>query len=284
MFKFLKNKLFGKKLDASDIERLRAFLLEADVGVEKTQAILKDLSTSFKDSKDDPDSLLKKNLTDLLKPYAQKMELDDSLKPNVILVVGVNGSGKTTSVAKLANYFLQQKKSVLLAAGDTFRAAAIDQLKFWGEKLHVPVVSQHQGSDSASVIFDAVSSAKAKNYDIVIADTAGRLHTENNLMNELAKVSRVLKKIDARYPNKVLLTIDGTFGQNSLNQAQKFQEAMGVDGLIATKLDGTAKCGILFKIVDTLKIPVNFIATGEKVTDFAEFNEESFIEILCRNL
>ena len=198
----------------------------------------------------------------------------------VILVVGINGAGKTTSIGKLAHYFKQQGKSVMLAAGDTFRAAAVEQLQQWGERNDVPVVAQGTGADPASVIFDAVQSASSKNIDIIIADTAGRLHTQDNLMDELAKIKRVLGKIDATAPHETLIVMDAGFGQNALHQVQQFHDSIGLTGLAVTKLDGTAKGGIVFSIANTLKLPVRFIGVGEGINDLRPFNAAEFVDAL----
>jgi fused signal recognition particle receptor len=206
--------------------------------------------------------------------------IDGKQQPYVILVIGTNGAGKTTSIGKLAHYFKQQGKSVLLAAGDTFRAAAVEQLQEWGKRNNIPVTAQGEGADSASVIFDAIESAKSKNIDVVIADTAGRLHTQNNLMDELKKIKRVIGKIDASAPHETLLVIDGGFGQNALAQAQQFHEMIGLTGLAITKLDGTAKGGILFAIADQLKLPIRFIGVGEGISDLRPFKANEFIAAL----
>ena len=215
----------------------------------------------------------------ILQPCEQPLNTD-SAKPFVILVVGINGAGKTTSIGKLANHFMQQGKSVMLAAGDTFRAAAVEQLQEWGRRNDVPVISQGTGADPASVIFDAVASASSKNIDIVIADTAGRLHTQDNLMDELAKIKRVLGKIDAEAPHETLIVMDASFGQNALHQAQQFHDSIGLTGMAVTKLDGTAKGGILFSIAKTLNLPVRFIGVGEGINDLRPFNASEFVDAL----
>ena len=218
-------------------------------------------------------------MKNILQPCEQAMDTDTA-KPFVILVVGINGAGKTTSIGKLANHFMQQGKSVMLAAGDTFRAAAVEQLQEWGKRNNVPVIAQGTGADPASVIFDAVQSASSKNIDIIIADTAGRLHTQDNLMDELAKIKRVLAKIDASAPHETLIVIDAGFGQNALHQAQQFHDSIGLTGMAVTKLDGTAKGGILFSIARTLKLPVRFIGIGEGIHDLRPFNASEFVDAL----
>jgi fused signal recognition particle receptor len=215
----------------------------------------------------------------ILQPCEQALHTD-SAKPFVILVVGINGAGKTTSIGKLAHHFIKQGKSVMLAAGDTFRAAAVEQLQQWGQRNNVPVVAQGTGADPASVIFDAVESASSKNIDIVIADTAGRLHTQGNLMDELSKIKRVLGKLDASAPHETVIVMDAGFGQNALHQAQQFHNSIGLTGMIVTKLDGTAKGGILFSIANTLKLPVRFIGIGEGIDDLRPFNAAQFVEAL----
>lgn len=215
----------------------------------------------------------------ILRPCEQTLNTDTA-KPFIILVVGINGAGKTTSIGKLAHHFIKQGKSVLLAAGDTFRAAAVEQLQEWGQRNNVPVISQGTGADPASVIFDAVASASSKNIDIVIADTAGRLHTQNNLMDELAKIKRVLGKLDANAPHETLIVMDASFGQNALNQVQQFHDSIGLTGMAVTKLDGTAKGGILFSIAKKLNLPVRFIGVGEGINDLRPFNAGEFVDAL----
>ena len=219
-------------------------------------------------------------MQEILLPCEQNLLIDHNHQPYVILVVGTNGAGKTTSIGKLAHHFQQQGKSVLLAAGDTFRAAAVEQLQEWGKRNNVTVTSQGTGADPASVVFDAIESAKSKNIDVVIADTAGRLHTQSNLMDELKKIKRVIGKIDASAPHETLLVIDGSFGQNALQQAQQFHEILGLTGLAVTKLDGTAKGGILFAIANQLKLPIRFIGVGESINDLQPFIAKEFIEAL----
>jgi fused signal recognition particle receptor len=225
-------------------------------------------------------SLLKEELCELLAPSTATLEIKKSENPFVFLVVGVNGVGKTTTIGKLAKKYQQEGKKVMLAAGDTFRAAAVEQLQVWGERNNVPVVAQHTGADSASVIFDAVQSAKAKGVDIVIADTAGRLQNKDNLMAELEKVVRVMRKLDPKAPHEVMLVLDAGTGQNALSQAQLFKQCVGVTGITLTKLDGTAKGGIIFAIAKQLELPIRFIGVGEQIDDLRTFNSQEFVDAL----
>lgn len=275
----------GKKaIDDDLLEELETQLLIADVGIEATQTIISQLTeqVSRKDLKDSGAlfTALQETLTNLLEPVAQPLQIDDSQTPYVILMVGVNGVGKTTTIGKLAKQFQQQGKSVMLAAGDTFRAAAVEQLQVWGERNAIPVVAQQTGADSASVIYDAVSAAKARNVDILIADTAGRLHTRDNLMDELAKVKRVMAKLDDSAPHEVMLVLDAGTGQNAINQAKQFHQAVGLTGLTFTKLDGTAKGGVIFAIAKQLGIPVRYIGVGEQIDDLRMFDHEDFVSAL----
>jgi len=274
----------GKKSINSDLlDELETHLLIADVGIDATTIIIDELhSNIFRKAISDSESLhlkLAEIMKSILQPCEQPLNTD-SAKPFVILVVGINGAGKTTSIGKLAHHFMQQGKSVLLAAGDTFRAAAVEQLQEWGNRNDVPVISQGTGADPASVIFDAVASASSKNIDIVIADTAGRLHTQDNLMAELAKIKRVLGKIDANAPHETLIVMDASFGQNALHQAQQFHDSIGLTGMAVTKLDGTAKGGILFSIAKTLNLPVRFIGVGEGINDLRPFSASEFVDAL----
>jgi len=277
--------VLGKKtIDDELLEELETRLLSADVGIEATTRIITDLTkrTSRKEL-NDPEALfnaLCEDMVEILKPVDQPLQIDSSKSPFVILVVGINGAGKTTTIGKLAKRFQHQGKSVMLAAGDTFRAAAVEQLQTWGERNNIHVVAQGTGADSASVIFDAIESAKSKNIDVVIADTAGRLHTQSNLMDELIKIKRVMGKLDDTAPHETLLVMDAGFGQNGLIQAQQFNEAMGLSGLVLTKLDGTAKGGILFAIAEKLGTPIRFIGVGESIDDLREFNSTEFVDAL----
>ena len=274
----------GKKIDDELFEELEEQLLIADIGVPTTSKIIKNLTEhASRKELQDAELLyqqLKVEMADILEPVAQPLEIDSTKKPYVILMVGVNGVGKTTIIGKLARKFQAEGKSVILAAGDTFRAAAVEQLQVWGERNHIPVVAQSTGSDSASVIFDAMQSAAARNIDILIADTAGRLQNKNNLMDELKKIVRVMKKYDETAPHEIMLTLDAGTGQNAISQAKLFNEAVGLTGISLTKLDGTAKGGVIFAIADQFKLPIRYIGVGEKIEDLREFNAKEFIEAL----
>jgi fused signal recognition particle receptor len=216
----------------------------------------------------------------ILEPCAVPLVIDPSKKPFVILMVGVNGAGKTTTVGKLAQRYKSQGLKVMLAAGDTFRAAAVEQLQSWGDRLEIPVIKQGQGADSASVIFDALQSAQARGIDVLIADTAGRLHTQVNLMDELEKIKRVMAKLDADAPQETLLVLDAVTGQNALAQASNFRDAIGISGIVLTKLDGTAKGGMIFNVAEQLQTPIRFIGVGESVEDLRPFDNEEFVDAL----
>jgi fused signal recognition particle receptor len=279
------NLLLGKKTIDDDLfEELETQLLLADVGVDATNEIIEQLTAKVaRKQLNDADALyqaLRTSLTELLIAVEQPLVIDNSKQPYVILVVGVNGVGKTTTIGKLAKRLQNEGKKVILAAGDTFRAAAVEQLQVWGERNQVPVVAQHTGADSASVIYDAIAAAKARGIDVVIADTAGRLHNKNHLMEELAKVKRVMTKLDATAPHEVLLVLDAGTGQNAINQAEQFLEAAGVTGLVLTKLDGTAKGGIIFSLSKKLSLPVRFIGVGEAIDDLQSFNAKAFVDAL----
>lgn len=279
------NLILGKKtIDEELLEEIETQLLIADVGVEATQSIVENLTARVSRRQiKDPETLmeaLRENMRELLLPYSQPLVLPEGIKPFTILMVGVNGVGKTTTIGKLAKKFQAQGCSVMLAAGDTFRAAAVEQLQVWGERNHVPVIAQRQGADSASVVFDAMQSAQARGMDILIADTAGRLHTQANLMAELEKVKRVMSKVDPKAPHEVLLTIDAGTGQNALNQAQQFHQAIGLTGITLTKLDGTAKGGIIFAIAKKMGLPIRFIGVGEGIDDLRPFDAEEFVDAL----
>lgn len=279
--------LLGKKeLDLSMLDELEATLLSADVGIEATTEIIEELQTQLTrkalGSIKALEVALGKVMSKLLEPCEQPLKIDKKHKPYVILIVGINGAGKTTSIGKLAHHFQKQGKSVLLAAGDTFRAAAVEQLSEWGTRNDVPVVSQGTGADPASVIFDAIESASSKNIDVVIADTAGRLHTQDHLMDELKKIKRVMGKFDGSAPHETLLIMDAGFGQNGLQQAQQFNDAMELTGLAITKLDGTAKGGIVFSIASKLKLPIRFIGVGEGIEDLRPFHAKEFVKALLQ--
>jgi fused signal recognition particle receptor len=274
----------AEQLKPDALEELETRLLMADAGIEATQWLIDRLDAQVRlgKIKSEPQlrAALKKALLELLLPIAQPLVIPDFIKPYVLFVAGVNGVGKTTTIGKLAARFRRQGRKVVLAAGDTFRAAAVEQLMHWGERAQVPVLSQGAGADSASVIFDAVQSAKARDFDLVIADTAGRLHTQTHLMDELRKVKRVLQKHDAYAPHEVLMVVDATTGQNALTQAVQFHEAIGLTGLVITKLDGTAKGGILLAIARRLSLPVRFVGLGEGMDDLEPFDAEAYVEAL----
>ncbi|MDP3562247.1 MAG: signal recognition particle-docking protein FtsY [Legionellaceae bacterium] len=278
--------LLGKKeIDAQLLEDLESLLVSADLGVEMTQSILDELSAALKRNElADGDAVflqLKKQLQSTLTTHIAPLSLNSVTEsPFVILMIGVNGAGKTTTIGKLAKQYQQQGKKVMLAAGDTFRAAAVEQLQVWGERNQIPVIAQHTGADSASVIFDAFQAAKARGADVLIADTAGRLHTQHNLMDELKKVKRVLQKIDPSAPHETMLILDAGIGQNALNQAREFNEAIGLTGITITKLDGTAKGGILFAIANELRIPFRYIGIGEGIDDLRAFDASQFVDAI----
>lgn len=279
------NLVMGKKeIDANLLQELEALLLTADVGVEVTRKIIDDLSEKVQRKElGDADALrkaLQEILQQQLRPYQQPLQVESRQKPFVILVVGVNGVGKTTTIGKLAKRFQLAGKSVMLAAGDTFRAAAVEQLQAWGQRNNVVVVAQHTGADSASVIFDAIQSAQSKNIDVLIADTAGRLHNKDNLMEELKKVVRVIKKLDETAPHEVMLVLDAGTGQNALLQTAQFQQAVAVTGITLTKLDGTAKGGIIFALGKKFGLPIRFIGVGESVDDLQPFDADTFVKAL----
>ncbi|NQZ88646.1 MAG: signal recognition particle-docking protein FtsY [Colwellia sp.] len=274
----------GKKIDDELFEELETHLLLADVGIETTTKIIKSLteSASRKQLKNAEAlyELLKDELKKIIEPASQPLVINNDSGPFVILMVGVNGVGKTTTIGKLAKKFQAEGKSVMLAAGDTFRAAAVEQLQVWGERNDIPVIAQHTGADSASVIFDAISAAKARGVDVLIADTAGRLQNKSHLMDELKKVVRVMKKIDDNAPHEVMLTLDAGTGQNALSQTKLFDEAVGLTGLTLTKLDGTAKGGVVFAIADKNAIPIRYLGVGEGIDDLRPFNGDDFIDAL----
>ena len=275
----------GKKIDEDLYEELETSLLTADLGVETTTRIIEKLREESKLRELKDASALKNNLKnilkDILKPCAIPLDVKRTNDlPFVILMVGVNGAGKTTTIGKLALKYKEQGKSVMLAAGDTFRAAAVEQLKEWGVRTNTPVVSQPTGSDSASVIYDALTSAKAHNTDVLICDTAGRLQNKDNLMEELKKIVRVMKKIDENVPNEVMLVLDSTTGQNAVSQMKIFGEAVNVSGLVLTKLDGTAKGGVIFALADKFKVPVRYVGIGESKEDLRVFDVDHFVDAL----
>ncbi|GIU38384.1 hypothetical protein TUM4637_39030 [Shewanella hafniensis] len=274
----------GKKIDDDLFEELEEQLLIADVGVETTTRLIKNLTehASRKQLKDAEAlyDLLREEMQKTLDPVAIPLVPDNTNGPFVILMVGVNGVGKTTTIGKLAKQYQSQGKSVMLAAGDTFRAAAVEQLQVWGQRNDITVIAQHTGADSASVLFDALQAAKARKVDVLIADTAGRLQNKAHLMEELKKVVRVMKKLDPDTPHEVMLTLDASTGQNAISQAQLFQEAVGVTGITISKLDGTAKGGVVFAIADKFNIPIRYIGVGEQIDDLRTFNSKEFIDAL----
>jgi len=275
----------GKKvIDADILEELETLLLVADVGIEVTESIIKQLTEQVKRNQLQDGaalhSALKKLLHAKLQPCEMALSPESDSGPYVILVVGVNGVGKTTTIGKIANRLKQQGKSVLLAAGDTFRAAAVEQLQAWGERNQIPVVAQHTGADSASVIFDAIQAAKHRGIDVVIADTAGRLHNKSNLMEELEKVKRVAGKLDSAAPHEVLLVLDAGTGQNAVAQMSQFTQSVGVSGIALTKLDGTAKGGVIFALAEQFATPIRYIGVGEGQDDLQSFVASDFIEAL----
>jgi fused signal recognition particle receptor len=278
----------GRQIDDEILDELETRLLTADVGVEATQHILADLHkrVARKELKDVAALItaLRDAVTEILAPCAQPLVIDRQRKPYVILVVGVNGSGKTTTIGKLARRFRDEKRSVMLAAGDTFRAAAIEQLNIWADRTGAAFVSQQAGADPGAVAFDAVQSARTRGIDVLLADTAGRLHSQSHLMEELKKVKRVIQRVDPTAPHEVLLILDANQGQNALSQAVQFNEAIGVTGLVLTKLDGTAKGGIVIAIARKLGLPIRFIGIGEQAEDFGEFDAQAFAAALVEGV
>jgi len=278
----LANLLPGGKIDDTVLDELETRLIGADVGIDTTEKILGTLRGKVaRKELGNLEALLaalRQSMLGIVGPVSQPLTVDESKRPFVILVVGVNGSGKTTTIGKLARRLTEDGRKVVLAAGDTFRAAAIEQLQIWGERNEVPVIAQAAGADPAAVIFDAMQSAQARGADVLIADTAGRLHTQSNLMEELKKVKRVLGRLDDTAPHEVLLVLDASQGQNALTQAQQFHQALGVTGLVITKLDGTAKGGIVLAIADRMKIPLRYVGVGESAEDFGVFDADTFVE------
>ena len=273
-----------KKIDDELLEELETLLITADVGIDTSMRIINDISTQVKrNTLSDPEALqgvLKTELLQILHQANREEQQPAHGKPRVILMVGINGAGKTTTIGKLTKRFQNDGQRVMLAAGDTFRAAAVEQLQAWGERNEVAVIAQHTGADSASVIFDALEAATARGVDVLIADTAGRLHTKSNLMDELEKIVRVMKKIDPDAPHEVMLVVDGGTGQNALQQAIHFNRAVNLSGITITKLDGTAKGGILFAIADKLQIPIRYIGVGEGIDDLRPFDAAQFVDAL----
>ena len=280
------NDLFAgnRGIDQGLLDRLEEHLLAADVGVKATGRMLDALTARSKRKDISGSGGLKQAvqdiMQDILAPVEQPLQITSAIRPFVILVAGVNGAGKTTSIGKLAAFFRKQRHSVMLAAGDTFRAAAVEQLQTWGARNNVPVITQHTGSDSAAVIFDALQSARARKIDILIADTAGRLHTQGGLMDELKKIRRVITKFDDQLVHECMLVLDAGTGLNALSQVRQFNEAIGVTGLLLTKLDGTAKGGVIFALAAEAGIPIRFIGIGEQQDDLQVFNSNDFINAL----
>ena len=280
--------LMGQKIvDEELLEEIEMQLLTADIGVEATDEIVNHLRDKVARNElqtvENLNEIIKEKLTEILKPSKQPLTIDAQKIPYVILVVGVNGVGKTTTIGKLTKKLQLQGKSVLLAAGDTFRAAAVEQLREWGDRNNTQVIYQKEGADSASVIYDAVSSAKAKGFDVLIADTAGRLHNKDHLMQELKKVIKVIKKIDGTAPHEVMLVLDATTGGNALSQAEAFNDLINITGITITKLDGTAKGGVVFSIAKKMNKPIRFVGVGEKIDDLQVFNAKDFTEALFTN-
>ena len=277
----------GRKIDAEILDDLETRLIMADVGVEATGRILEELRKRVaRKELSDVDALLEAlhaAMYQILKPVERALIIDPAIKPYVILVVGINGAGKTTTIGKLAHRLQREGRSVMLAAGDTFRAAAREQLEIWAQRNQVPIVAQQQGAEPAAVIFDALQAARARHTDVLIADTAGRLHTQVHLMEELKKIKRVLARLDPGAPHEVLLVLDGTIGQNAVAQADEFNKGLGVTGLVITKLDGTAKGGVVLAIAQKLQIPIRFIGVGEQSEDFGVFNASDFVSALLNS-
>ena len=276
---------FGEKtIDDNLLEELESQLLSADIGIDATQTIILNLTQRMQRNQlgnsDILFNALRDDMIDILTPSEKPLVIPEQAEPYVILMVGINGVGKTTTIGKLAKQFQSEGQSVMLVAGDTFRAAAVEQLQVWGERNGIPVVAQQPGADSASVIFDGLQAAKARNIDVLIADTAGRLHTQENLMEELKKVKRVMGKLDAHAPHEVMLVLDAGTGQNALTQATQFQQVVDVTGITLTKLDGTAKGGIIFAIAKKLKLPIRYIGVGEAIDDLRPFKAAEFVDAL----
>jgi len=282
----IKDLLPGRKIDADILDELETRLITADVGVEASARILEGLRKRVaRNELADVNALLAalgEAMTAILRPVERPLTLDPAVKPFVILVVGINGAGKTTTIGKLAHRLLAEGRSVMLAAGDTFRAAAREQLTVWAERNGVPIIAQQSGAEPAAVIFDAMQAARARHIDVLIADTAGRLHTQTHLMDELKKVKRVMARAGSGAPHEVLLVLDGTIGQNAIAQAEEFHKGLGVTGLVVTKLDGTAKGGVVLAIAQKLNIPIRFVGVGEDTEDFGVFNAAEYVAALLK--
>jgi fused signal recognition particle receptor len=283
----IKELLPGRKIDDEILDDLETRLITADVGTEATMRILDGLRRRVaRKELNDVDALLKalsEAMVEILKPVEQALVIDRHIKPYVILVVGINGAGKTTTIGKLAHRLIAEGRSVMLAAGDTFRAAAREQLQVWADRNRVPIIANQSGAEPAAVIFDGLQAARARNIDVLIADTAGRLHTQTHLMDELKKIKRVLTRLDPTAPHEVLLVLDGTIGQNAVAQAEQFNKGLGVTGLVITKLDGTAKGGVVLAIAQRLNIPIRFVGVGEETEDFGVFNAREFVSALLKS-
>jgi fused signal recognition particle receptor len=283
----IKELLPGRKIDAEILDDLETRLITADVGVEASTRILDGLRRRVaRKELNDVNALLKalnEAMVDILKPVERALVIDPGIKPYVILVVGINGGGKTTTIGKLAHRLLAEGHSVMLAAGDTFRAAAREQLEVWAARNRVPIIAQKAGAEPAAVIFDALQAARARHIDVLIADTAGRLHTQTHLMDELKKIKRVLARLDPAAPHEVLLVLDGTIGQNAVAQAEQFHKGLGVSGLVVTKLDSSSKGGVVLAIAQKLNIPIRFVGIGEETEDFGVFNAAEFVSALLKS-
>jgi fused signal recognition particle receptor len=272
------NSILGRAtIDESAWEELETLLITSDVGIETTEELIRNLKKQNIKNGDELKSALIREVVNIIKPFSQSLAVPED-RPFVIMVVGVNGVGKTTTIAKLGKYFLDRNLKVVLGAADTFRAAAIEQLEIWAKRLNIEIIKQKEGADPAAVAYDSLQYAMAKSIDVLIIDTAGRLHTKQNLMEELKKIKRVLQKVSNKYPQEIFIVLDATLGQNTITQAKVFTDAINATGIIMTKLDGTAKGGVLLNVVKSLKIPVYFVGVGEKIDDLEVFDPQEFAE------